>query len=300
MNYNSFKEAVIKRLTADIPNPKHILIQKVRRNNGEFLDALVILEDGVNIGPTLYLNHYYSDVAEGLSFSAVYRKIVNCYENNKTTKRIDVGFFTDFHRIRSRLMIKLIHREKNRGFLREDVPHIPFLDLAIVIYGMFPVDPDIGNATILIDNSHLALWETSMEELFPIAMENSRKFLPPQLESLHQVLRDLTDMPGYPTIPVADDPLFPMYVLTNEQNLFGAACMVYDGLLKSYAGQFGSDLYILPSSIHEVILVPFHGIDRMEEFSAMVREVNETQVAPEDILSDHAYYYSLEEDRLHG
>ncbi len=297
MNYESFKTTVLNRLSEDIPDPKQIRIRPVARNNGERLDGLVILEGGVNIGPTLYLDHYYRRFLGGSSFQTVYRQIVDNYERNKTQQRIDVSFFTDFTRVRPHILAKLVNREKNKELL-ESVPHIPFLDLAIVFTCLFPVDPEIGNATILIDDTHLSLWDTTAEELMPLAMENARRVLAPNLRDINRVLKDLLEQTGDVSLPPEEDPLFPMYVLTNEQNLFGAICMAFDGLLETYAAQFGSGFYILPSSIHELILVPSQKNDRMEDFSRMVREVNETQVAPEDILSDHAYYYSSEEEEV--
>ncbi len=298
MNYEIFKETILTRLEEDIPGPKQIRIQQIHRNNGELLDGLVILENSANISPAIYLNRYYVDLKQGRSFREIYQRILDCYRKNRTDQRIDVRFFTDFERIRPRIAAKLIHREKNMGSLSENVPHIPFLDLAIVFYCLFPVDSDIGNATILLDRSHLALWKITAEELYPIAMENSQRLMPPQLRSINQVLREMTGPAGYPSSPLPEDPLFPMYVLSNEENLFGAVCIAYDGLIRSCADRFGSDLYILPSSVHEVILVPLTGEERMESYSDMVREVNRSQVAPEDVLSDHAYYYSREKDEI--
>ncbi len=293
MTYETFKQTVLCRLAEDIPDPKRILIRPVFHNNGEHLDGLVILEGGGNIGPTLYLNSYYERLRDGVRFPAVYRQIMDSYEQNKTEKHVDVGFFTDFSRIRERILPKLIHCEKNRELLEESVPHIPFLDLAIVFTCMFPVDPDIGNATILIDNSHQALWGVSAEELYAVAMENARRKLPPRLMDINRVLADLAEeAEDVPPLPEEDDPHFPMYVLTNGPNLFGAACMAYDGLMDQYAEELGSGFYILPSSIHELILVPSRENTRMAEFSRMVQDVNTTQVEPEDVLSDHAYYYS--------
>ncbi len=298
MNYESFKVAVLDRLSEDISDPKCIQIRPVHRNNGEQLDGLVILEGDVNIGPTLYLNHYYRRFLSGSSFSTVYRQIVDNYERNKTAQRIDVRFFTDFSRIRPRILAKLINREKNRELLESGVPYLPFLDLAIVFTCLFPVDPEIGNATILVDGTHLSLWDQTVDTLFPLAMENTRRQFAPRLSDINHVLTDLLEQTGDEPVPIEENPLFPMYVLTNAQNLFGAVCMTYEGLLQRYAARFSSGFYILPSSIHELILVPSRENDRMEDFSRMVREVNETQVAPEDILSDHAYYYSLEEEEV--
>ncbi len=298
VNYETFKETILQRLSEDIPDPKHITIRKVYRNNGESLDGLVILENGVNIGPTLYLNYYYRMLRDGDGFPAVYRRILASYTRNKTTDHIDVGFFTDFERVRGRVIPKLIHGEKNKGLLEKELPHIPFLDLALVFCCLFPVDPEIGNATILVDRSHLTLWKKSAEDLFPLAMENAETLLPPKLQSIDQMLAGMLSEKDGEDGPIPVNPRFPMYVLTNKEGFFGAACMAYDGLMRSYAEQFQSGFYILPSSIHELILIPDKGPDRLEEFSGMVREVNETQVAPEDLLSDHAYYYSPGEDRI--
>ncbi len=297
MQYETFKELVIARLTADIPNPKKIAVQKVYRNNGEFLDGLVILENGVNIGPALYLNYYYRSMKSGDSFSKVYRDIVEQYEKNRTVDRINVDFFTDFEKIRGRIVMKLINREKNAELLK-DAPHVPFLDLAIVFYCMFPIDSDIGTATILVRNAHMLLWGQSTDGLYAVAKENTKKLLPATLRNMNSILHGLATLPEYPSVIIPDDPLYPMYVLTNDQDFNGAVCMIYDGVMASHAEKFGSDFYILPSSIHEVILVPTGNDDRLADFGSMVRDVNATQLEPEDVLSDHAYYYSRADGKI--
>ncbi|MCD8148359.1 MAG: DUF5688 family protein [Clostridiales bacterium] len=297
MTYETFKKAVLNRLSEDIPDPKQISIQSVCKNNGTYLDGLVILENDVNIAPTIYLNYYYEYYRNENSFPAAYERLMEHYRENRTDEHIDVRFFTDFKRTRPRIVLKLVHYEKNRQLLKE-VPHIPFLDLAIVFYCYFPIDPKVGNATILIRNSHLDLWNQTAQTLYPLALENSRRLLEPQLHNMNSLLRDILPDSGYPTVVVPDDPLYPMYVLTNKQNMFGAACLLYDNLIRSYAEQFQTDFYLLPSSIHEIILVPATKNDRIQDFSEMVQEVNETQVSAEEFLSDHAYYYSREEDKI--
>ncbi|MCC8028940.1 MAG: DUF5688 family protein [Lachnospiraceae bacterium] len=297
MTYNIFKETILHRLDDDIPNPKKITVESVCRNNGDCLDGLVILENGVNIGPTLYLNYYYKSYRKGTSFQKTYEQILEHYEANKTTKSVDVSFFTDFDRTGSRIAPKLIHFEKNRKLL-QDIPHIPFLDLAIVFYCYIPMEPEIGNATILIRNSHLEFWEQTEDALYPLARKNAARLLPPKLHNMNSLIEEMMPEQSYPTVMIPDDPLYPMYVLTNSQNLFGASCLLYDDLIHSLADRFQSDFYILPSSIHEIILIPASCDSRLNEFSDMVREVNETQVADEEILSDHAYYYSRERDRI--
>lgn len=297
MQYMTFKETILRRLADDIPNPKQITVQSICRNNGDVLDGLVILENGVNIAPTLYLNYYYRSYQKGASFQETYEQLLDHYRANKTTKSIDVSFFTDFGKTGSRIVFKLIHYEKNKKLL-QDTPHIPFLDLAIVFYCYIPMDSDIGNATILIRNSHLDLWNQDVDSLYATARENAARLLPPRFHNMNSLVEKMLSDRSYPTVVFPEDPLYPMYVLTNSQNMFGASCLLYDDLIHSYADRFHSDFYILPSSIHEVILIPASCDSRMDDFSDIVREVNETQVADEEILSDHAYYYSREQDRI--
>ncbi len=90
----------------------------------------------------------------------------------------------------------------------------------------------------------------------------------------------------------------PMYVLTNRQKLYGAACMLYPGVLKEFGRQLGQDFYILPSSVHEVILVPGETGAEHGALQKIVKEINQTQVAEDEVLADSVYYYSRGEDRI--
>ncbi|MDE7404300.1 MAG: hypothetical protein K2M81_04265, partial [Lachnospiraceae bacterium] len=90
----------------------------------------------------------------------------------------------------------------------------------------------------------------------------------------------------------------PMYVLTNKQKLYGAACMLYPGVLKTFAEKIQRDFYILPSSIHEVILVPADADTDKEALHEIVTEINRTQVAEEEVLADSVYFYSKNKDKV--
>ena len=89
-----------------------------------------------------------------------------------------------------------------------------------------------------------------------------------------------------------------MKVLTNEKRTQGAACMLYPELLAQLAGKEERSFYIFPSSVHEVILMPDTGRGEAESFKQMIVEINDAQVAPEEVLSDSLYYYDLAEKRV--
>ena len=287
----------MERLEHDIPDPKRISIQQVSKNNGIVLDGLTIMENDCNISPTLYLNYYYDSYSHGISFNDVYQSLLSDYHRHKPSQNIDPSFFTEFDNIRDKIAMKLIHYERNKELL-EKVPHIRFLDLAIVFYCLIAMDFATGNATILIHHSHLKNWNITTTELFQIAKDNTQKILPEKLYDMNDVLYELSGRLTHPDPTVSRPSPYPMFVLTNETNLFGAACMLYKDLLKHFSEKSQTDFYILPSSIHEVILVPTLENDCYGELFDMVREVNDSQLMDDEILSTHAYYYSRRKNEI--
>jgi hypothetical protein len=290
MTYQNFIAEVRQRLDADVPDPKTIDIYKVTKNNGQILDGLVILEDGRNIAPAIYLDSFFQLYQEGKTFEEVYHRILASYRSHRADSCVDVSFFTDYRKVRHRIAYKLVNYEKNRELLTH-VPHIPYLDLAIVFFCLVRMDAAYGNATILITDTHMNYWNVSARTLLEAARENTEQMLGSTLKNIRQVIQELEECPLNPEENRSEAPELPMYVLTNESSYFGAACMLYEGLLEKVARQMNADLYILPSSIHEVILVPATRALNPESLSKMVREVNQSSLMEEEILSDHAYYY---------
>lgn len=291
MTYDTFKDEVLAGIRSRIPQAS-LSIEPIIKNNEIVLDGLVIMEDGTNISPTLYLNYYYESYQDGTDFSSILDSILFTYHSNKPCGKINTSFFTDYRNIEHRIAYKLIHYEKNKHLL-PDIPHYRYLDLAIVFYCLISTSA-AGSATILIRNEHLHFWNISRKQLFDKAKENTPKLLPYDLRNLNELMKELIKKEQDDPLPEPEEDaaLCPMYVLTNQNKLNGAGCILYEHLLKSFADKLESDLYILPSSIHEVILIPANGNTSYEELSHMVQDVNETQVSEEEILSDHVYYFS--------
>lgn len=130
--------------------------------------------------------------------------------------------------------------------------------------------------------------------LYQQAILNTPRLLPPKLLDMNTLLREFAS--GIlDTAPSAPSPL---YVLTNSQKLYGASSILYSRILENFALTKKSDFYILPSSIHEVLLLPADSQTSPVELNKMVQDVNQTQLSREDILSDHVYYYSLQEQAI--
>lgn len=280
MTYEVFKATLLAELKGTFPPDTTIMVHTLPRNNQVAADGLTILESGFNISPTIYIQEYYEDMQKGMTFSEVFQEILNAYYHYRPTENIDPSFFRDFQNVSPRIAYKLVNYHQNQELLR-DIPHVPFMDLAIVFYCLVT---SIGhaNATILINNEHLRLWHIQTESLYALARENTPTLMRSHFEQM-----------SFSTL----SPI-PMYVLTNESRYFGAACMLYDKLLEKLSESLSADFYIIPSSIHEVILVPFAPHMKKDDFDQMVREVNSSQLQPEEVLADHVYYFSRRENRI--
>lgn len=293
MTYDLFKQQLIASLREFFPADTQIAIRPFSHNNQLTLDGLTILEPGSNISPTIYLNFYFEKYQKGTAFSSIQQQILQYYHRHCLTDYIDTSFFTNFDHVCSRIVYKLVHYEKNRELLKE-IPHFPYLDLAIIFYCLVPEGP-YENASILIYNHHLTYWEVQPQALLNLAHKNTPLLLPWRCDSLAELI-----LPALDVLPIEERPsaealldakTIPMYVLSNEQRYFGASCILYPNTLKMISQKFVDNLYILPSSIHEVILIPASFSEDANELSEIVREVNVSEVAQDEILSDSVYYY---------
>lgn len=316
MNYEEFCKWVENRLKEHFKEKAHIEIQSVRKNNGVRQKGLFIIREGSNITPTIYLREFYNMYEDGIEPENVLKVLLAVYEANKAETNLDFSFFKDFNQVKERIAYKLVNREDNEGILKE-VPWIPMLDLALVFYFILPED-FFTSGTIMIKQSHCEEWGVDEKKLFSIAEKNMPELCPPLLldmkamldawESLanmeldsntEELLKNLWQPVNLESLELSDRKREEyMFILTNEKRNLGAAAIRYDGMLKKLAEKFQSDLYILPSSIHECIILPADEDEADKELEALVGRVNHSQVAKEERLSDRVYRYVREKDEI--
>lgn len=296
-----FMKKVTKAMEEYMGEGYRVAIQKVRKNNGVFLTGISVFGKGRNISPTVYLEEFYEQYRKGISFGEIMKDIIQCYETHICRKNLDMSFFSDYEWIRKRIAFKLVNREKNHELLKE-VPYIPFLNLAVLFFCTIQ-NEWIGNGTVLVRNHHLKMWNVNQEKLFEDARRNTPISYPAKSYGMSDLLAEITE--ACPDLrengaeeEKRKEELIPMCILTNEQKTYGASVLLYEELLRKTADQMESDLVILPSSIHEVIAVPVADAAEAVSMEGMVREINQTQVDVEDVLSDQVYYYERATGRL--
>lgn len=211
---------------------------------------------------------------------------------------------SDYEKAKDYINFKLIRRETNQQLL-EDMPNLDMLDLAVIFYLDLGTSEN-GEMTVQIHNSHMKSWGVSKEELYDRAKENSSRLHPACISPMEEVMLGILREQGLDDNQVEMTKMLigsramepPLYVLTNKTGLNGAACILYENCLSDFAEELGADIVILPSSLHEVLLLPDRGQLDYQDLQEMVQQINKTEVMEEDILSNKIYHYARLENKL--
>ncbi len=296
MTFETFKNRVTAELIGRLPQGTTITPRRVTKNNNLILDGIVINRDGQILSPTIYLNEYYTACdKEHIPFDDLVADILSAYQNSVPKDVPDIRRLFDFDRIKDNVILRLVNREKNASLL-EQTPFVPFCDLAITYLCLVDIHQE-NDGFISIRNEHLKKWGITPKEMHALAKANTLSKFPAVFQNIADLL-PLAPLTDEPFIPRASDLSFPMFVLSNSLRMHGAACLLYDGLLFDIAKKLGGDLIILPSSIHEVLIIPASAATDTDALNHMICEVNATSVAIDEYLSDHVYFYSAETDEV--
>ena len=293
MEYKEFVEYIKMNAGYIAGEGGNITINHVIKNNGCEMDGLVIMEKGKDIAPTIYLDSFYELYTNGENIKNIIRQIEVIYEQNKNNVTFDVNILKHFDTIKDKIVYKVVNYRSNEKLL-EQVPHKRILDLAVVFYCL--LDKEYGrSATALIYKNNLKNWNVTIDDVYKAALKNTPDLLHSKISSMAALFEKCGVNVDGEEVDLKDYVPSDMYVLTNESKLNGAACILYENVLYDFAQKLGADLYILPSSVHEVILLPKLSMFEKDELVNMVKEVNTEGVAADEVLSDHVYEYNRTE-----
>ena len=290
MNINEFRSEVIEYICNNYEGVNVCECDTVK-NNGLRLYGIAIRHGNEKVVPTIYLENFYRDYEDSVSLEVIIGRIMELNEKSRFTGDFDENYITDFERLKEQIFIKLVNTNDNAEMIN-DLPHRHFLDLSMIAY------VDIGKmcgmtATFTVKKEHLQLWGVSEEELFDFAYNNTRK----QGYTFTDIGGMVNDMVRRKNNCERDCEIVElgrMFVMRSEKLVFSAVCMTYDDVLDEFIKDKYEGVYILPSSIYEVILVPDNGEYDQNGFSDMVKGVNRDVLDLEDVLSSNAYYYNSE------
>lgn len=284
---DQIREAVRKKCGGDI----RVSVGQVMKNNRNLVDTLTLMEQGGNISPAFYISQLYEQYQKGSQVDEIAAHIVSCYQKNYHGGRVDFSFYTNFSRVRNRIACRLVNYEKNRELLAR-IPYKRYMDLAVVYYCRVDKEllgsESLGKGTILVQNVHMSAWNVTQEELHDLAVANTVRQLPYELIDLEDMLRDMLDL----ETNRGERETAPMYVLTNTEKWYGAVNIIFDSVLDAIGERLKSDFYVIPSSVHECMIVPATEAIHERDLCQMVHEINAEYVAAEEILGETVYLYN--------
>lgn len=302
MNYEIFKEVVAEKFMEYMPEQyqgMRLRVEPVNKVN-KVLDGITLVGSGAgrSVSPTLYINHMYEHYLETENLQEVLQS---------AARRMDMAFKempevgdVNLEGAKDNIVFQVINTLQNEDMLR-DMPHREFQDLSIIYRWVVKVDEN-GIQSSAIRNNLAEQLGMNEEQLFKCAVENTRRIFPPTVKYMNDVIREMFISDGMPA-EVADMMIGEMpedkmmWVISNDRGINGAGSMLYEDNLHKLAMKLETDLYILPSSVHECIAVSTNVGDPYE-LAEMVSEINMGQVALEDRLSNQVYHYDKDARRL--
>ena len=274
MNYTEFMNAMLCEIRGQVDAQVRTELYTVTKNNGTRRTGILFKQEDSNLAPTIYLEEFYQKYLKGQQVPDLADSICSIYQEIRVKKTCDCQNLFDFNHVKEHIVYKLIRRDANEELLKQ-IPYEPFLDLAVVYYIQID-NTRFGSAAIQIRNEHLRYWRVEKEEIRRLAEKNTPRIYPVQIR---QIVRF-------------------MCVATNEQCSLGAAVMRYPDFREKVRGMIRGDFYILPSSIHEVLLIPVDEDVSAWDMRQVVETVNHQIVSDEEILSNHVYRYLYDSHKL--
>ena len=288
MSFEEFVEAVKENILSYLPEEfggADVMIQNVVKNNDYPLTGLNVFQSQFgNAAPTIYLDSYYANYRSDGDMSRVLNDVARTIDVNTPRQNFNIDTIYDWENAKEKVFPKLNAVKDNEEYLRNKV-YTPVEDLAVTYYVL--VHEDVaGASTVTITNDIMKAYGITKEELHEKAFDNMRRMDPPKIENIMERLSKVLPEEMVEEMPNE----IPLYVLTNERNMFGAVGILDPQTMDAIKEKIGDQEYIaIPSSVHEFLLMSADEAAPPEIMAGLIHEVNQNEVAPEDRLSDHVY-----------
>lgn len=283
MNRESFYEEVVSKLKEHYGEGFEISISYIPKNNGIIKTAFNIRPENNNISPTIYAEQFFEMYSGGTSIEEIVNYVIDVYENSEAnTMTVDTDELFDYECIKDKLAVKVVSKVRNLDMIDKFVTR-EFLDLLIIPVICIEKDAS-GIKTVRVDKNIASKWNNvSYDEIVDTAIANNKRIFETTCRSLSDVITNL--------IGLVDDevPEVPIKVLSNREGVNGASAILDTESLDMLYADIGS-FFIIPSSVHELLCIPVDN-NNASDILALVKEVNNTQVMPEEILSYNIYHY---------
>ena len=305
MNFNEFVNEVkdnIKRFLPEAYENAEVSVMDYQKLNTTYKGLMVKKEDET-ITPTINMNQLYKAYQNqpGVTMESVYRRIADVVV--EAPIQVNLKAIMDYDIAKDNLFIRVSSAEANKDMLA-NVPHQLKEDLAITYHVAVSMDEE-GLSSMLIKNDLLKQYGITAEQLHEDAMKSSPRIMSPEVSSMGAIMEELVEKDLFMMSPeeremlqesIRESGQMPsFFVVTNQQRIDGAGALFYPEVMDNLGELLGQDYFILPSSIHEMLVLPDNGEVSADELRMMVTEVNATQVAPAERLTNDVYHFDTKD-----
>ena len=302
----AFAEGVTQQIKDYLPEDYQDMqceILEQQKNNGVVLTGMILNMPGQQIAPVVYMEPFYDQVRKGEPMDQIMNRIADvCRQSLSVRELPETLDFTDYDSVKDHLTVQVINTKANQRML-PGVPHKEMEDLSVICRIEFPSPAGEGVGSVKVTHELMSQWGVRPQDVYQKAVENAVKKSPPVLMSMNDVMMEMMGNPSETKnlLQLEEGAEFPkegMYVLSNPMRLDGASVLAYPNLQEQLESVFPQGCYLLPSSLHELIIVPKDIGASPKELGEMVREVNQKEVARDEILSDRVYEFDKEKRQL--
>lgn len=278
MEYETFKNKMREKLQERMGSKGEVKVIQLKENNGGLRDELAYVVNDNNLTPGLWLEDIY-ELSKEYSFEECLDGVEEAFNNR--LKLSKSALYKPWEEAKEYLQVKVINAAWNKDNLKE-IPHINYLDLAI-IFTVGGLEEDIEWTGLTVKYEHLKKWGIELAEFLETAIKKIYGEEEFSIRGVDECLNPKWRVLG------TDDGI--IYVMTNKQEEFGATAIVRVDLIREFANKVQSDLYIIPSSLHEILLIPTNKMNDRALLKKSLKVTNQFWVKPSDCLSENIYYF---------
>ena len=297
LSFNEFVDAVKEGIKEHLPEKfqnAEVRVEPFQKLNTAYL-GLQVRRDDQTVVPNINLSAMFDEYQrEEYTMAAMLTVIA---QQVQLSPEMQTGWLKDYDQVKEHLFIRVSDAKENEAFLALS-PHKEVDGLAISYHIAFEGQHGM-EASTAVTYGMMKMYGVTEEQLHADALESSQRLYPVKFRSMNKIMEELmggVDADMMPAMGPQDSPQ--LMVLTNMQGIHGAGALFYPGQLETIAQQVGSDFFVLPSSVHETLIMADDGTAEPDSLQFMVREINRSTVAPEDRLSDFVYHYDAQDHVL--
>ena len=300
MDFEAFKNELMELITQELDNRGienlSLRFDSINSPDGQN-ERLVVSVGDSKMSMAFRLREIFRDVENGEDMEHAVNRMVNTIKESISvieTKEQDVkAFVTDYEKVKDNTYLRLVPGDSP---ILGETPHKKVEDMALVVsIALVDFSDEHGKSVVVVSKPLMEMYGIDEQQLFADAERNSLSYEPVVFTPLGEMIKNLIQAENLPD--PADEGII-AYIATNRTGFHGASVVTYPDFCKEAAETMGGSFYLIPSSVHEFILIKDDGTPKAKDLNKMIKNVNETVLEPRDFLSNQCYHYDAKSKTL--